>query len=79
MKFVSTENIPMWAICYMEYGDPTGLDEEDIYAIDAWINENFPRGFVMELVGDECVTPSFTSRPAFGQACETYEVNFYEP
>lgn len=32
MKFVTTENTPMWAICYMEYGDPTGLDEEDIQA-----------------------------------------------
>lgn len=81
METLTTEKIPTWAICYLEYGDPTGLTDEDIEQVDEFISDNFPHGFVMEIVADEdqCVTPYFASRPAFGGGCEVYDVNFYEP
>lgn len=81
MKHITTEKIPTWAICYLEYGDPSGLDEEDVMMADAFINDNFPRGFTMELVVDDanCIQPYFAHRPAFGLASEVYDVNFYEP
>lgn len=81
MKYLTTEKIPTWAICYLEYGDPTGLDDDDIMAADAFITDNFPTGYVMEISVDEdnCVQPYFTHYPAFGLAGEVYSVNFYEP
>lgn len=80
MKLITVEKIPTWAMCYLEYGDPTGLEEEDIFQADGFINENFPRGYVMELqVDGDCVSPYYTSHPAFGLGCEVYDVAFYEP
>lgn len=76
---ITTEKIPTWAMCYLEYGDPTGLDENDIVQADEFINQ-FENGFVMEIKAEnECVSPYFTKYPAFGLACEVYDVNFFEP
>lgn len=45
-QLITTEQVPTWAIGYLEYGDSTGLTDEEIEAIDEWLNEYFPRGFV---------------------------------
>lgn len=76
MEYVTTEKIPTWAVYYLEYGDPTGMSEEDISQADEFINENFPHGFVMDIVDHNSY---FTYKPAFGLACDVYDVKFYNP
>lgn len=78
-KLITTEKIPVWAICYLEYGDATGLEDEEIMEIDNWIDNNCPNGYVMEIVGGMEVSPYFTHCPIFGKACDVYDVNFYLP
>lgn len=72
---ITTEQVPTWAIPYLEYGDPSGLSEEEIEEIDGWLNYHFPNGYVCEYYND-C---SFTRRPLWGNACDTTTVDFYEP
>lgn len=74
-QLITTEQVPTWAIGYLEYGDPTGLTEEEITTIDEWLHENFPRGFVCEYHDDT----SFTSHPLWGLPCDAETVDFYEP
>lgn len=76
---ITTEKIPSWAIYYLEYGDPTGLTEEDIAMVDDFIDDNFPNGYVMSFTNGLEATTYFTSHPAFGLACDVYDVDFYEP
>ena len=76
MKYLTTEKIPVWAVYYLEYGDPSGLDDEDIELVDEFISDNFERGFVMDFPTG--ASSYFTSHPAFGKACEVYDIDFYE-
>lgn len=73
---VTFDNIPEWAIYALEYGgDECGaLTEEDIALINAFVLENFPNGYVMDVKWDSY--SEFTTHPAFGKACGTYEVDF---
>lgn len=77
MTLLTTEKIPTWALNYLEYGVADGLYDEDIELVDEFIGQ-FPRGFVMEAVND-FQSPYFTRRPAFGLACDVYDIKFYEP
>lgn len=78
-RLITIEKVPVWAICYLEYGDATGLEEDEVMEIDEWIEDNCPNGFVMEIVGGTDVSPYFTRYPLFGKACDVYDVNFYRP
>lgn len=75
-KKVTIDNIPEWAIYALEYGgDECGvLSEEDIALINAFVLENFPDGYYMSVKWESY--SGFTSHPAFGKACGTYEVDF---
>ena len=74
-QLITTEQVPTWAIGYLEYGDSTGLTDEEIEAIDEWLNEYFPRGFVCVYHHDA----SFTFHPLWGLPCDAETVDFYEP
>lgn len=73
---ITIDNIPEWAINVLEYGgDECGaLTEEDIALVNAFVLENFPKGYYMSVNWEEC--NEFNTRPAFGKACKTYEVDF---
>ena len=69
-KIVSkVEKIPVWAISALIYGDYSGLEDEDIALIENWINET--RYDVV--CPPEQEDYYFTSRPAFGLACDVYD------
>ena len=74
-RLITTEQVPTWAVPYLEYGDPSGLTEEEVEEIDEWLHDNFPRGYVCEYHDDE----TFTRKPLWGLACNTTTVDFYEP
>lgn len=65
------EKVPTWALCYLVYGDSTGLTDEEIYMIDKLCQKQR-----IELVCPitDCVEggtqPYFTPDPFFGQPTE---------
>ena len=72
------EDIPAYALSYLVNGDDSGLEEEDIEAIDNFM-EQFHReadeikGYiVIDVISKD---PFFTHNPAFGLACDCYECN----
>lgn len=79
-KLIRTEWVNEWALCYLEYGSDgaDGLDDEEIAEIDNWVEDNFPRGYVMDVQWDE--VNELDPTPLFGGlADKTIKVNFYEP
>lgn len=78
-EYVTTEKVPNWALSYLEYGDPTGLSEEEIEEIDEWLGENFPDGFIMQFHDGDNAEIYFTTVPLFGLPGEVYDMDFYNP
>lgn len=72
------ERIPNWALCYIEYGDKTGLTDEDIKNVDAFY-ESYRKGG-MEIQGIYPVKDDhnnfeayFSHCPAFGLPCDVVD------
>lgn len=76
-RLVTTEDVPEWAVPYLEYGEPSGLLEEEQEEIDEWLDGNFPNGYVCEYLWND--TTEFNRYPLFGKPCRTIKTNFYEP
>ncbi len=76
MKLIGTYKIPEYAMCAIEYGDYTGLEEEDEEAINEFLESEFPNGYVVDWKDG---APYFTSYPAFGKATDVIDADFYEP
>ena len=62
------EDVPDWAVNYLMYGDDSGLDEEDLEEVDAWMKAN---GYSDLVDTEEGTENEFCSYPAFGKACAT--------
>lgn len=77
LKCKQFTDIPEWAIYALEYGthEDESLTKEDVKLIDAFIDENFPNGYYMEVHWDSYT--SFCYFPHFGLATGTYTVDFY--
>lgn len=72
------ERIPGWALCYIEYGDKTGLTDEDIKNVDDFYKSYRKEG--MEIQGiypvrdkDEDYEAYFSRCPAFGLPCDVVD------
>ena len=80
MKHIGKYKIPQYAICAIEYGDFSGLDEEDIDNINEFLEDEFPNGFVADWHSNETDgEPYFCSYPEFGLAAMVVDADFYEP
>lgn len=80
MKHIGKYKIPQYAICAIEYGDFSGLDEEDIDNINEFLEDEFPNGFVADWhINEPDGEPYFTRYPAFGMPTEVVDADFYEP
>lgn len=75
LKKLSYENIPEWAIYFLEYGDDDGLTEKEVDELINFTDINFPVGYTMSVQWDNF--RDFDSHPAFGLPCKTYHVDFY--
>lgn len=73
LQLVATENIPQYAVCYIEYGDGSGLEEEDIKNIDKFLS-SYPGATFDYKEGTE----GFVAYPAFGLACDCIETDIYQ-
>ncbi|MCR4773058.1 MAG: hypothetical protein K5854_01695 [Prevotella sp.] len=78
MRYISRYRIPVEFISYIEYGDATGLSDEDEELIKTFLEREFPHGYVADYVGiDE---PYFTYYPdVIHLGAEVIDVDFYEP
>ena len=75
MTLAGTYRIPTYAVCYIEYGDADGLNDEDIQMIEDFVNANFPKGYVADWKNLD--HPYFSPSPDFGLAAEVVDADFY--
>ena len=64
LKDLGTYQIPQWALNYMVNGESDGLNDEEVAAVDSFVKEHFPNGYVMEIDWND--TNDFNRYPAFG-------------
>ena len=74
----TVERVPFYSVCYLVNADPTGLEDEDIEAIDKCVDMMYEEGYDMTVFDFQDEEPHFTSRPAFGLACDCYETKIYK-
>lgn len=80
MKYIGKYKIPEYAICAIEYGDYSGLDEQDEREIRDFLSEEFPNGFVVDWQGNEPEGEAyFSTVPEFGLPTNVIDADFYEP
>lgn len=80
MKYIGKYKIPEYAICAIEYGDYSGLDEQDKCEIMDFLSEEFPNGFVVDWHGNEPEGEAyFSTSPEFGLPTNVIDADFYEP
>ena len=73
IEYIATENIPTWAMCYIEYGSSDTLTDEEVKMIDEFLDSyGFP--IIIEYGEEEF----FTSCPAFGLPCDCVEGKIYK-
>lgn len=77
MKLIGTYKIPEYAICAIEYGDFSGLSEEDEQKIKDFLGREFQNGYVVDW--EPQGEPYFSSKPAFGLPTTVVDADFYEP
>ena len=65
------DNFPTYAIVYAMYGDASGLEEEDVQAVDKFMLDN-GLGWMADCSEDS----HFSNFPAFGKACEVTTATF---
>lgn len=74
MEKITFDNIPVWAIYWLEYGKDESLEEDDVKAVTHFIEENLPKGYLMDV---DWESEGFSWYPAFGLPCNTLHVDFY--
>ena len=78
MQFIDTFKIPTFAIYAIEYGDFTGVNDEDQKEIETFLQQ-FKNGFVADF-SKNIDSPEFCTIPSIGRmACECVDVDFYLP
>ena len=73
-KFETLERIPTWALCYIIYGDASGLEDEDIKMVDDFCSQ-FPGAIYapISINDDGDFDVYFSHYPAFGLACDVVD------
>lgn len=75
VNLICTDDLPSYAVCYVEYGNEDGMSEEDIKLCDEWLASLSEGGQLHFEYGEESY---FTKSPAFGLACDCVEVKVYQ-
>lgn len=65
--------VPEWALCYIVYGDPGDLTDEDILQIEAWERTHKFIEPVTDLRTGEQQEAYFSLYPEFGKPCNVKE------
>ena len=70
------EDIPAWAISYIEYGDSSMLSDSEVAIVDYYMNCMKSLGYRSHEVTDD--TNDFCAHPAFGYPSNTVRVVFFK-
>lgn len=79
--YITEEEIPAWAICYLVNGDSTGLTETEIETVQKWEKDNKVVDVSPKMIkgkdGEETdiSDPYFSAFPAFGLPSDVYDCN----
>ena len=77
MQLIGTYKIPTFALCAIEYGDYSGLNDDDTKVIKNFLNQ-FKEGFIADYKNID--DPDFCAFPDMDfKACECIDVDFYLP
>lgn len=72
LVYVDTVELPEWSLAYLEYGDATGLTDEEVKLVDEWVKAfQVDYGIVSLCYEYWPDTSGFSFRPAFGLPCQT--------
>ena len=77
IQYYNTISMPLYAIYYLEYGDMSGLEQEDIETIDTWYRalvEQSGAQYITFEYGDE---QFFTNLPEFGLPFDCVDCKIY--
>lgn len=77
LKLYDTVKIPSWALCYIFNGDAGNLTDEEQDMIDNFL-DRYP-GATYDIKEENLDSPYFTMSPAFGLACDVYDMDIYLP
>lgn len=73
MKTITIRNIPQWSICYIAYGDDSGLTTEDKEQVDNFLLDLHREGWKLDERPIEGSENTFCRYPLFGLACSTVD------
>ena len=59
--------IPEWAVSYLEYNDPSGLEEDDVKMVDKYVDDIVSKGYRLVYDGENL---GFCPYPEFGLASD---------
>lgn len=77
-RLITTEQVPEWAVVYLEYGDSSSMTDDEVAAINEWLEDTFPStGFICDFHFDDVT--EFCTHPLWGLPCKTITTDFYEP
>ena len=74
MSFYDAFSVPEWALCAIEYGDYSGLSDEEIAQVEQFSKEWPTDRYYIEWGYDRY----FSNNPAFGLPCECLDAGIYE-
>lgn len=72
---VIVASIPVWAMCYLCYGDIDSISAEEQAIIDAWWSRNNVVAVSPVQDDDQGCTPYFDYFPAFGLGADVIDCN----
>lgn len=72
---VIVASIPVWAMCYIFYGDLDSVSEEEQAIIDAWWSRNNVVAVSPVQDDEQGLTPYFDYFPAFGLGSDVIDCN----
>ena len=85
MELLGLYKIPTYAVTALEYGDYSGMEQEDIENLEEWLSlEKLGNVFfdwdngINEEETNEVNEAYFTSNPAFGQAMDCIDCAIYQ-
>lgn len=78
IELVDTVKFPAYALSYLINGDASGIEDEDVENVDAWLESLSEYGPYQHFTFDYGdYEEDFYPHPEFGLACECVELKIY--
>ena len=77
LEEINTYDIPTYAVTYLEYGDSSGIEQDDIDNIDEWLTRELNGFESLVFEWNHENNESFVHTPEFGLACQVIECTIW--